>query len=389
MSSTTVRSTVTSSPLDATESVRQAAANADDVDRQARFPREAVDAMRADGLLSASLPVRLGGRGASITELAAVSRQLGAACSSAAMVFAMHHTQALSLRFHATTGVAAELTSEIARSEALLASATTEITTGGNTGSSTCAVLADGNQVVLTKNAPVISYGAYADYICATARRSPDSPPTDQVLVVCPRGDTELKQTSEWDTLGFRGTCSPGFRLHARTAATNVLPVGYSTILGHTMLPSSHTLWASVWLGIADAAVEKARVQVRSATRKALGAVTPQATKFADLLVLHQEFESSVSSEISHYERFVASGEAEPTMGFALAMNNLKLSSSEAVVGVVAAALGLCGINGYREDHPASLGRLLRDAYGPQVMVSNERIRANNAKLVLAYRGQR
>ncbi len=387
MSPMTAYPTTTSPPLRATESVRAAAMHTAEVDRLARFPQEAVDAMRAEGLLSASLPVELGGRAASITELAAVSRQLGAACSSAGMVFAMHHTQALSLRFHATAA-ATELTREIARTEALLASSTTEITTGGDTGSSTCAVLTDGVRVELTKNAPVISYGAYADYICATARRNPDSPPTDQVLVVCPRADTELEQTSEWDTLGFRGTCSPGFLLRTRTAASNVLAVDYATILGYTMLPASHTLWASVWLGIADAAVEKARAQVRSATRKALGAVTPQAAKFADLLVLHQQFESSVATAIHRYESFLASGESEPTMGFALAMNNLKLSSSTAVVDVVAAALGLCGINGYREDHAASLGRLLRDAYGPQVMVSNDRIRANNAKLVLAYRGQ-
>ena len=38
--------------------------------------------------------------------------------------------------------------------------------------------------VVLEKNAPVISYARYADYILATARRGPESPPSDQVLLV-------------------------------------------------------------------------------------------------------------------------------------------------------------------------------------------------------------
>ncbi|MFC7755236.1 hypothetical protein [Tsukamurella soli] len=104
--------------------------------------------------------------------------------------------------------------------------------------------------------------------------------------------------------------------------------------------------------------------------------------------MIHQRFESSVATEIRRYEQFLASGEAEPTIGFAIAMNNLKLNTSLAVVDVVTGALALTGINGYREDHAASMGRLLRDAYGPQVMVSNDRIRANNAKLVLAYRGR-
>ncbi len=374
--------------LDSTAAVAAAAAAAADVDREARFPHEAVAAMRAAGLLSASLPADLGGRSASITELAHVARKLGAACSSAGMVFAMHHTQALSLRFHATEGPVAALTRRIAETEALLASSTTEITTGGDTGSSTCAVVPDGDAIVLEKNAPVISYGAYADYICTTARRSAESPPTDQVLVLCPQDETELEQTSQWDTLGFRGTCSPGFLLRTRTSPDHVVPVPYSTISAHTMLPSSHTLWGSVWLGIADAAVDKARVQVRSAARRTPGQTPPQAAKLADLLVLHQRFESSVATELRRYEDFLASGEDEPTIGFAIAMNNLKLDTSLAVVDVVAGALALTGINGYREDHAASMGRLLRDAYGPQVMVSNDRIRANNSKLVLAYRGR-
>ncbi|WP_344997904.1 acyl-CoA dehydrogenase family protein [Tsukamurella soli] len=380
--------TTSSSGLDCTEAVAAATAAAAEVDRDARFPHEAVEAMRGAGLLSASLPTELGGRSSSITALADVARRLGAACSSAGMVFAMHHTQALSLRFHAATGPIADLTRHIAETEALLASSTTEITTGGDTGSSTCAVEPDGDGVRLEKNAPVISYGAYADYICATARRSPDSPPTDQVLVVCPRDDTELEQTSQWNTLGFRGTCSPGFLLRARTIPDHVVPVDYATISSHTMLPSSHTLWGSVWLGIADAAVDKARAQVRSAARRTPGQTPPQAAKLADLLVIHQRFESSVATEIRRYEQFLASGEAEPTIGFAIAMNNLKLNTSLAVVDVVTGALALTGINGYREDHAASMGRLLRDAYGPQVMVSNDRIRANNAKLVLAYRGR-
>jgi acyl-CoA dehydrogenase len=379
---------VTPGGLDAAAATAAAAAAAADVDRAARFPHEAVDEMRAAGLLSASLPVELGGRSASVTELARVARQLGAACSSAAMVFAMHHTQALSLRFHGAEGAAADLTREVARAEALLASSTTEITTGGDMGSSTCAVVHDGERVVLEKNAPVISYGAHADYICTTARRSGDSPATDQVLVVCPRADTELEQTSEWDTLGFRGTCSPGFILKAVTARTNVLPVDFATISAHTMLPAAHTLWASAWLGIADAAVAKCRTAVRAAARRSPGGPTPQAARFADLLVIHQRFESSVTGELRRYENFLASGAVEPTIGFAIAMNNLKLDASLAVVDVVAGALGLCGINGYREDHAAAMGRLLRDAYGPQVMVSNDRIRANNSKLVLAYRGR-
>ena len=38
-----------------------AAPNADSVDREARFPKETIDALRAEGALSAFVPARLGG----------------------------------------------------------------------------------------------------------------------------------------------------------------------------------------------------------------------------------------------------------------------------------------------------------------------------------------
>jgi acyl-CoA dehydrogenase len=369
------------------EAVQIAAASAGDVDRNARFPREAVDALKDARLLSSSLPVSVGGGSFRISELAKVARGLGSACSSAGMVFAMHHTQALTLARHGLSGPIADLTMSIAANEALLASATTEITTGGDIGSSSCAVLTDGDEVTLEKNAPVISYAEYADYICATARRGPDSSASDQVLLVCPAGSTTLERTGTWDVLGFRGTCSPGFLLSTKTLSSHVLPVDYATIAAGTMLPASHTLWAAVWLGIADAAVTKARMAVRQAARKAAGKPLPQAAKLADLTVAHQNFESSVTAGVARYEAFIDSGSVEPTIGFTIAMNNLKLSASTAVIEVVASALALIGINGYREDHQLSMGRLLRDSYGPQLMVSNDRIRQNNAQLVLAYRG--
>lgn len=370
-----------------TAAIRAAAAAADDVDRQARFPIEAINAIKQAKLLSCGLPPELGGRGYRVSELAAIARALGAACSAAGMVFAMHQTQALALAKYARFGPAAELARTISANEALVASATTENTTGGDIGTSTCAIVTDGGMVRLNKDAPVISYAEHADYIGATARRNPDAAKNDQVLLMCPAADTALERTSTWDTMGFRGTCSPGYRLAAYTSVANVVPADYASILATTMLPASHTLWAAVWLGIADAAYAKARTAVRQAARKAPDKTVPQASLLADLTVTHQRFESMVLHEVRRYQALAESGAEEATISFTVAMNNLKIAASTAVIDVVTEALKIVGLNGYRDDHPLTMGRLLRDAFGPQLMVSNERIRLNNANLVLAYRG--
>jgi acyl-CoA dehydrogenase len=383
-----VAGTAQAAPIPGLTAIVQAAADAaDDVDRNSRFPIEAIEAIRQANLLSCSLPKEFGGGAFSISQLATVARALGAACSSAAMVFAMHHTQALSLTRYGHTGPLAELTSRIAADEALLASATTEATTGGDIRSSTCALVEDRDEVILEKNAPVISYGEHADYIFATARRTLDSPASDQILLACPAADTVLERTSSWDVMGFRGTCSPGYVLKVRTSASHVLPNSYAEILDTTMLPASHTLWAAVWLGIADAALSKARTATREAVRRARGDTTPQAAKLVELTLVHQNFETVVAAGIRTYEEFRQTGASESSMAFTIAMNNLKLTASTAIVDVVVGALQLIGLNGYRNDHPASMDRLLRDSFAPQLMVSNDRIRANNAQLVAAQRG--
>ena len=366
--------------------VKAAAEAADDVDRRSRFPSEAIEALRDAKLLSCSLPRRLGGASYGIAQLAAVARALGSGCSSAAMVFAMHHIQAMSLTRHGQSSPIEELIAKIAAQESLLASATTEITTGGDVRSSTCAIVIDGDNVILEKDAPVISYAEDADYIFTTARRGPDSPPTDQVLLVCPAGDTTLEKTTSWDVMGFRGTCSPGYILRTRTSRANLIPAEYATISGATMLPAAHTLWSAVWLGIADAAMSKARNATREAVRRAGGKPIPQAAKLAELTLVHQNFESMVTGEVVRFCEFADRGRSEPTIGFTIAMNNLKLASSLAVVEVAVGALQLIGISGYREDHPNSMSRLIRDCFAPQLMVSNDRIRTNNAQLILAHR---
>ena len=369
-----------------------AAVWADEVDREARFPREAVDALRAHKLLTCAVPAAQGGEDASLSDLCEIARILGRYCASTAMIFAMHQTQILSLVRHSTPGVAA-FVADAAQHDYLIASATTELGTGGDVRSSLCAVERVDDSVSVVKNAPVISYGEYADAVLVTARRTTDSPPSDQVLVVCPRDGVTLEPTGPWNTLGLRGTCSPGFVLSAKTSADLIVGAAYSEISSRTMLPVSHSVWSAVWLGIADAAMEKSRAYVRSAARKQPGVTPPGALRLAEAAAAHQQFADLVFSAAGRFDRTTAaeagSAEAESLtgMGFSLAMNNLKVSASTAVVDLVNRSMLICGIAGYREDGPYSLGRHLRDAHGAAVMVNNDRIMNNSAQMSIAYRG--
>ena len=78
-----------------------AARHAADVDAQARFPHETVDALKRSQLMSAPVPRILGGSGCTMRELALLCATLAQACGSSAMVLAMHYIQVACIARHA------------------------------------------------------------------------------------------------------------------------------------------------------------------------------------------------------------------------------------------------------------------------------------------------
>ena len=365
-----------------------AAAAADDVDAQARFPHEAIEAIKEAGILGAMIPADLGGAGAKIPEMARAVEEMGRHCSSTGLILAMHLSQVACLVRHGSTAAMTGLMREVTSRQMLLASATTEVGIGGDVRSSSCAVELDGSRFRLRKQAPVISYGADADAVFVTARRHPDSPPNDQVLVVCTGPGLKLSPVGGWDTLGFRGTCSLGFVLEAEGSSEMILPEPYEAISSRTMLPAAHVFWSSCWLGMATEAVDRARKYVQGEARKKPGTLPPSAKRLAELYAALQQMRDLVRGAARRFDEADIDGDEIAGIGFAIAMNSLKVSASSLLIDIVGKAMAICGMAGYRLDSPSSLGRLLRDAHGSALMVNNDRIIANNAQLLMVHRGE-
>ena len=303
------------------------------------------------------------------------------------MVYEMHDSLvACIIRHWGTSPWQKNFMAEMCKQELLLASATSEAGIGGDVRTSSCSVEATGGNFTLAKNATVISYGAHADAICVTARRTPESPPSDQVLVVCPKGTYTLEQTSNWDTMGMRGTCSNGFWLRAKGSVDQVLPTPYADISAQTMLPSAHVFWASLWLGIASEAVNRARVFIRGEARKKPGSTPPGAVRLAEASNQLQLMRANVTECCAAYEAAMTNTDALTSLGFAIRMNHLKTGTSQMAIDVVNRALLINGIHGYKNDSPFSVGRHLRDAHSSQVMVSNDRIYGTTASLLLVHK---
>nr|WP_295830244.1 acyl-CoA dehydrogenase family protein [uncultured Azospirillum sp.] len=363
-----------------------AARHADAVDSDGRFPTEAFDALREQGLLGVMVPAELGGTGASLFDVAAACHALARGCAATGMIYAMHQIQVACLVNHGDNGWHRDLMARLAADQLLLGSATTEKETGGDIRNSVCAVQADGDRFTLAKNASVISYGDQSDVILVTARRNPDAPSSDQVLVVVTKDDYRLEKTSLWDAMGMRGTCSDGYRLEAAGVIDQILPLPYADLSAQTMLPVTHILWSSTWLGIAADAVSRARAFVRSEAKRKPGTTPASAVRLAEATAKLQQMKAVVIAAIRQYEMACGSPEQLTSLSFATAMSTLKVTTSELVREVVEAAIRTCGLAGYRNDTPYSLGRHLRDAHSAALMIGNDRIMSHVATQLLVQR---
>jgi acyl-CoA dehydrogenase len=144
--------------------------------------------------------------------------------------------------------------------------------------------------------------------------------------------------------------------------------------------------------GIAADAVARAAQFVRAEARKKPGVVPPQATRLARV---HVELQAMRHNWEGCARAFGELGD-EPGddrgpldgMGWALRLNQLKMSCSELAPRIVHEALQIVGILAYKNDSKLSVGRHYRDVLSASLMVSNERIAAKSASMLLVFKDE-
>ena len=354
------------------------------VDSAARFPAEAFQAVKAQRLLGIQVPKSLGGEGVGIGDVADVCYQLGQACGSTGMIFAMHQIKvACIMRHMGENATLQRMLRRLCAEQLLLASSTTEGQGGGNIRSSEAPVEhQEGGRMSLERRASVISYGAYADGVVTTARRAADAAASDQVLIAFFKSDYTLTRLQGWDALGMRGTCSEGYTLKASASAEQILPEPYEAIHTRTMVPFAHLLWGSVWTGIAASATARAQAFVRNAMRHG-GQLPPGAPQFTRALATLRTLRGMLATSLRRYEHCMNDPQALAALEFQTLITLTKVEASELAAQTVMSAMRACGLSGNRNDSEYSIGRHLRDVLSSPIMINNDRILANLATPVL------
>jgi acyl-CoA dehydrogenase len=356
-----------------------AAAHADEVHKDGRFPIEAIDALRSTRLLGALVPTTLGGEGAMVTDMVAATVELAQECANTAMVFAMHQIQVAMLVRHGDTPELHSFLEEVATRHLLIANAFSEVGIGGDARRSACAMSTTPTGFLVEKQASVCSYALYADAVLVSARRDDEAQPEDQVFVLSRPPALQLEPLGEWDAIGLRGTDSRPFKLTATGPLGCVLPVPGNEVLGGTGVAVNNLFQSAVWLGIAEAAASRAhRYVIR---RRDADPANPAPLRLAELTASLQQLRDTME-HASVVADTVFSGAAEGDARVALTMNTLKVSASALALDVVQAALVICGIEGYRNGSRFSLGRHLGDVYAGLLMVNNDRVLMSSGQIL-------
>ena len=151
------------------------------------------------------------------------------------------------------------------------------------------------------------------------------------------------------------------------------------------MVPISHILWSHLWLGIATDAFDRARAFVRASAKERPDHLPPTAVRLSQLMSELSLLRAEVSTGLRDFTDVDRDGDRErlSTMATILRFNNLKIAASEQAPRVCQGAMSVCGIVGYKNDTPFSVGRHLRDTMSACLMVANDRIHQTNASLLL------
>jgi acyl-CoA dehydrogenase len=352
-----------------------------DVDLHARFPAEAVVALKDERVLSALVPVAQGGMGATMTDISNAIRVLSRACAATGSVVAMHMEQLFILLKYGTTPALRRVIEEVVDKQLLIANANSEVGIGGDVMRSIAALEPEGDGWRFDKQALAASYGREADMILSTSRRSPDAADTDQALCLLRTADFTLEPTSGWDTLGLRGTCSSGLHMTGHVTADDLFPASFSEIANGGGGQLRHVLLTAVWTGLAEAAMEEAHKVVRAAARRNIGTTPQTALRLAEIVTEVQVARSTLAEAQRQVEDALEADNLED-IGLIMSLRNVKVVTSTAAMRAATAALQICGINGFRRGPEHRLERVLRDACGALIMVSNDRYLLENAEML-------
>jgi alkylation response protein AidB-like acyl-CoA dehydrogenase len=340
---------------------------APDVDRQARFPREAVAALRESGLLGLTLPVDSGGLGGGPAELVDALDQLARRCGSAAMVYLMHVAATMAVAAAPPPG-RPDLLKRLASGELLASLALSETGSRSHFWAPVSQGEAADGGVRLSVRKSFVTSAGHADLYVVSTLTPTGQAPADQAgasdLYVVDAGAAGVAVAGGWHGLGLRGNASAPMTFDLVVPEPDRLGApgaGFGLKLSAVM-PWFNLGNAAVSVGMAQAALDAAIRHTSAAKLEHLG------ESLAGLPTIRAQL-ARTALDLAATRAYVtetAASLAAPTDTTTLRVLGVKALANDAALRITDAAMRVCGGAAFAEH--LAIERYFRDARAGHVM---------------------
>ena len=337
-----------------------ARASAHEVDATARFPAEAVAALRESGLLGLTLPTEVGGLGGGPHELADVVSSLASACGSTAMIYLMHIAAAMPIAAAPPAGLP-DLLPELASGKALATLALSEAGSRSHFWAPVSQARHNGAGIRLQLRKSWVTSAGHAD-VYVTSTLTADADTVD--IFAIPAETQGVKVAGQWRGLGLRGNASAPMTVDLEVPENYRLGAagGGFDLMMQTVMPWFNLGNAAVSVGLCQAALDAA-VQHTSAARlehldeslSALPTIRAQLARMSIELASTRAYVTQTAGRL-----------AQPADDTMLHVLGVKAAANDAALRITDSAMRVCGGAAFSEH--LQIDRYFRDARAGHVM---------------------
>ncbi len=349
------------------EAVRALAADkiapyAAEVDDQARFPQEALDALVASDLHAIHLPEEYGGQGGDALASCIVIEEVARVCASSSLIPAVNKLGSLPLLIAGSDEVKDAYLPPLARGEAMMSYALSEPEAGSDAGGMRTQAVRDGDGWVLNGAKRWITNAGVSKFYTVMAVTDPDKRTHGGITAfVVEDGDEGFSYGALEKKLGIKG--SPTRELYFDDVripdSRRVGDVGAGFAIAMATLDHTRITIGAQAIGIAQGALDYAAAYAKERKQFGKAIAEFQGLQFmlADMAIRLEAARQLVYAAAAKSER----GDADLTFFGAAA----KCFASDVAMEITTDAVQVLGGYGYVKDYPVE--RMMRDAKITQI----------------------
>lgn len=349
---------------------------ATEVDEEARFPQEALDALVANDLHAVHVPESYGGAGADALATVIVIEEVARVCASSSLIPAVNKLGSLPVVLSGSEELKKTYLGPLAKGDAMFSYCLSEPDAGSDAGGMKTRAVRDGDSWVLNGVKRWITNAGVSDYYTVMAVTDPEKRTKGISAFLVEKSDEGVSFGAPEKKLGIKGSPTREVYLdNVRIPAERLIGAegtGFATAM--KTLDHTRITIAAQALGIAQGALDYAKgyVQERKQFGKPIGDFQGVQFMLADMAMKLEAARQLTYAAAARSERVslaAGKGGKEDLTFFGAAA---KCYASDAAMEITTDAVQLLGGYGYTRDYP--LERMMRDAKITQIYEGTNQI---------------